>query len=396
MLLDGIKVIEMGQSLAGPWAATIMADLGAQVVKVEPPSGDAARGWGPPFIGADASVYHFINRNKASLVLDVTDADDRTVFDRLIDETDVFIHNVRPGAAERLKIDAATLQARNPALIYGDIAAFGHTGPLAERPGYELGLQAYGGIMSITGTEASGALRAGPSVNDFGTGMWTAMGVLAALVRRATTGQGCVIETSLLETALNWMGLHMANFACDGEVPKRMGAAHQLVCPYGAYEAADRPLIIATGSDGLFASLARALGHPEWVDDERYSKMSARLARRAEVDAMVQAEISKHPQAHWIDLLNEAGVPCTPIQDAAQLWEDEQVRALDQLRAPKDGDTPLVHLPLSVDGARPDMRTSPPSLTDAREAARRAAQVPVDTNLFEYLFAETSEDELDR
>jgi len=387
MLLDGIRVVEMGQSLAGPFAATIMADLGATVVKVEPPSGDAARGWGPPFIGDDASVFHYMNRNKAVLALDVTDADDRAIFDRLIDEADVFVHNVRPGAAARLKVDARTLQARNPALVYGDIAAFGHTGPLADRPGYELALQAYGGVMSITGDEDSGAVRAGPSINDFGTGMWTAMGVLAGLIKRGTTGKGCIIETSLLETALNWMGLHMANFATDGEIPKRMGAAHPLVCPYGAYEAADHPIIIATGSDGLFVRLAGALGHPEWAEDARYSLMKERLARRSEVDGMVQAEIAKQPRAYWIDRLAEAGVPCTPIQDVAQVWDDEQVQALGMLLAPADGDVPLTHLPLSVDGQRPAMHRSPPSLKASLAASRHAAETDPGASMFESVFA---------
>jgi len=378
----------MGQSLAGPFCATIMADLGAIVVKVEPPAGDAARGWGPPFINGDASVFHYMNRNKACLALDVREADDRAVFDRLITEADVFVHNVRPGAAERLGIDAATLQGLNPALIYGDIAAFGHTGPLAERPGYELALQAYGGIMSITGSEEAGSVRAGPSVNDFGTGMWTAMGVLAALVRRGATGRGCVIETSLLETAVNWMGLHLANYATDGEIPKRMGAAHPLVCPYGAYETADHPIIIATGSDGLFRRLAGALGHPEWADDARYATMPERLARRGEVDGMVAAEVAKQPRAFWIDHFAEAGVPCTPIQDVAQLWVDEQVRALGMLAPPADGAVPLTHLPVSVDGERPAMHRSPPTLEAATENARRAMAAAADKSLFSELFAE--------
>jgi len=385
MLLDGIKVVEMGQSLAGPWVGTIMADLGAKVIKVEPPTGDAARGWGPPFINGDASAFHVMNRNKTCLALDVTDAGDRVVFDRLIDEADVFVHNVRPGAAERLKIDAATLRGRNPALIYGDIAAFGHAGPLAQRPGYEMALQAYGGIMSVTGDAESGPQRAGPSVNDFGTGMWTAMGVLAALVRRGRTGEGCVIETSLLETALNWMSLHTANYVVDGILPKRMGAAHQLVCPYGAYETADHPIIIATGSDALFARLAGALGHPQWAEDPDFKTMPERLERREQVDSMVGKATAEHPRAYWLEHLAAAGVPCTPIQDLADVMADEQVAALDILVTPPDSTYPMTALPVSVDGTRPPLKRSPPTLEGARQAAEDAAALPAGSSLFDAL-----------
>jgi crotonobetainyl-CoA:carnitine CoA-transferase CaiB-like acyl-CoA transferase len=383
VLLEGIKVVEMGQSLAGPWAATIMGDMGATVIKIEPPSGDAARGWGPPFIAGDSSAFHFVNRNKASVVLDVTDTGERVVFERLIAEADVFIHNVRPGSAERLKIDAATLRAINPSLIYGDIAAFGHVGPLAKRPGYEMALQAYGGIMSITGTEDSGPLRAGPSVNDFGTGMWTALGVLAGLVRRGVSGKGCVIETSLLETAVGWMGLHTANYLTDGNLPKRMGSGHPLICPYGAYEAADHPIIIAIGSDSLFERLAGALGRPEWAKNENYKTMPERLMHRGEVDAMVQKEIAKHPRAHWLETLAAAGVPCTPIQDLADICEDEQVAALNILSPPSDAEVPLTALPLSIDGIRPALHCSALTMTQAQENTRRAVNADPDVSLFD-------------
>ena len=352
-LLDGVKVVELGQSVAGPWAGTIMADLGATVVKIEAPAGDSARGWGPPFVNGDAAVFHFMNRNKISMVLDIKDADDRAVFDRLLDEADVFVHNMRPGSVEKLGVDAETLRARKPALIYGDMTAFGSKGPMAGRPGYEMALQAYGGIMSITGTEEGGPVRAGPSLNDFGTGMWTTIGVLAALVRRAISGTGCVIEASLLETAVNWVGLQMTNFVLDGKVPVRMGAGHALVCPYGAYETLDAPIIIATGSDALFGRLAEALGHPEWADDPNYKVMEDRLARREEVDAMVQAEVRKQTRQHWMEHLTNHRVPCTPIQDVAALADDPQVAAIGLMSTPPDGEVPLVGLPLSVDGERP-------------------------------------------
>ena len=385
-LLEGVKVVELGQSVAGPWTGTIMADLGATVIKIEAPKGDSARGWGPPFVRGDAAVYQFMNRNKVGMVLDLKDIGDRDVFDRLISEADVFVHNMRPGSVEKLGVDATTLRTAWPSLIYGDMTAFGSSGPMAGRPGYEMALQAYGGIMSITGTEEGGPVRAGPSLNDFGTGMWTAIGVLAALVRRGISGEGCVIETSLFETAVNWVGLQMTNFVLDGKVPVRMGAGHALVCPYGAYQTSDQPIIIATGSDKLFERLAEALGHPEWADDFSYKTMEDRLARREEVDSMVQAEVIKNSRDYWIDRLTAHEVPCTPIQGLADLVDDPQVSAIGLMTTPPDGEVPLVGLPLSVNGVRPPMRTSATTLEVARETARRAASVPEENNLFEVLF----------
>ena len=385
-LLEGVKVVELGQSVAGPWAGTIMADLGATVIKIEAPTGDSARGWGPPFIQGDAAVYHFMNRNKLAMVLDLKDIEDRAVFDRLISEADVFVHNMRPGSVEKLEIDAMTLRVARPSLIYGDMTAFGSSGPMAGRPGYEMALQAYGGIMSITGTEEGGPVRAGPSLNDFGTGMWTAIGVLAALVRRGISGEGCVIETSLLETAVNWVGLQMTNFVLDGKVPVRLGAGHVLVCPYGAYQTSDQPIIIATGSDALFGRLAEALEHPEWVDDSNYKTMADRLARREEVDSMVQAEVIKNSRNYWMDHLTAHEVPCTPIQDLADLVDDPQISAIGLMTTPLDGEVPFVGLPLSVNGARPEMRTSATTLDSAQKTARRAASVPEEDNLFQALF----------
>ena len=390
VLLEGVKVVELGQSLAGPWAGTIMADLGATVIKVEAPNGDSARGWGPPFIQGDAAVYHFMNRNKLGMVLDIKDTAGRAVFDRLISEADVFVHNMRPGSVEKLGIDAMTLRTAKPSLIYGDMTAFGSNGPLAGRPGYEMALQAYGGIMSITGTEEGGPVRAGPSLNDFGTGMWTAIGVLAALVRRGISGEGCVIETSLLETAVNWVGLQMTNFSLDGKIPIRMGAGHALVCPYGAYQTSDQPIIIATGSDALFRRLAEALGHSEWANDSNYRTMEDRLARREEVDAMVQAEVIQNSRDYWMDRLTVHQVPCTPIQDLADLVDDPQISAIGLMTTPLDGEVPLVGLPLSVNGVRPEIRTSATTLDSAQKTARWAASVPEENNLFQVLFERRS------
>lgn len=388
-LLEGINVVEMGQALAGPFVGTILADLGAQVVKIESPDGDAARGWGPPHIGEDASVFHYVNRNKLSVTLDVAQPEDRARLDALLAEADVFVHNMRPGSATKLGVDAATLMARHPRLIHGDIAAFGHVGPLKDRPGYELALQAYGGILSVTGTAGSGPVRAGPSIMDFGTGMWVALAVLAGLVRRSINGKGCRIEASLLETAISWMGLHLANFATDGKLPEPMGTSHPLVAPYGAFDAADGPIIIATASDGLFSRLAKALEHPEWLDDPRFASNSSRVGNRAAINAAISAVTATRPKADWVDILSAAGVPCVPIQNAAELMADPQVQALGILTPEPGGEVPIVGMPFNVDGERPPLRRAAPTRADAaRTLSDLDAAIAGGANPFERMFAD--------
>lgn len=389
-LLDGIKVVEMGQALAGPFVGTIFADLGARVVKVEPPDGDAARGWGPPHIGDDASVFHYVNRNKVSVTLDVADAADRAKLDTLLAEADLFVHNMRPGSAAKLGVDGASLRARFPRLIHGDIAAFGHVGPMKDHPGYELALQAYGGILSVTGTPEAGPMRAGPSIMDFGTGMWMALAALAALYRRAITGTGCRIEASLLETALSWMGLHLANFATDGQLPVPMGAAHSLVAPYGAYTAADGPIIIATASDRLFVKLANALGRSEWLEDPRFADNAGRTGHRAELDAAVSEVIATRTKAEWVETLVDAGVPCAPIQNAAELMADRQVAALGMLAPEPGSGIPLAGMPFNIDGEKPPIHRAAPTRADAMRARERLDRAIAEAVCpFEYLFGDS-------
>lgn len=388
-LLDGITVVEMGQALAGPFVGTICADLGARVVKIESPDGDAARGWGPPHIGDDASVFHYVNRGKVSVMLDLTQEDDRARLDALLAGADVFVHNMRPGSAAKLGVDAERLRARFPRLIHGDIAAFGHAGPMKDRPGYELALQAYGGILSVTGTPEAGPMRAGPSIMDFGTGMWMATAVMAALYRRSVTGAGCSLEGSLLETAVSWMGLHLANFATDGQLPIPMGAAHPLVAPYGAYQASDGPIIIATASDRLFQRLAKALGHAEWLEDPRYADNAGRIGHRAELDAAVGAVIATGTKTEWVDLLVEAGVPCVPIQNAAELMADGQVAATGMLIAEPGTGVALVGMPFNVDGEKPPIRSAAPSRAEAQAARGRLdAAIAAGNDPFDELFDE--------
>ena len=387
-LLEGIKVVEMGQAIAGPFVGTVFADLGAQVIKVEAPGGDSARTWGPPDVNGSASVFHYINRNKTSVILDVRNEDDRAVFDKLIEEADVFVHNLRPGVAPKLGIDAETLRTQNPRLIHGDMAAFGHAGDLKDRPGYELALQAYGGVLSVTGTPEAGPMRAGPSIMDFGTAMWMTIATLAALMRRNVTGEGCSLQGSLLETAMSWMAVHLSNFVVDGKLPVPFGASHQLVSPYGAYEATDGPIIIATGNDNLFVKLADALGHPEWPGDPRFETNSKRCENREEIDGLIKGIIKTKDKAHWIQLFADAQVPCVPIQNAADLMADPQVEAVGIMQPEPGSEVPYVGMPFSVDGERPPFRRASSTLEEAADARQQAGEaVAAGESPFERLFS---------
>jgi len=387
MLLEGIKIVEMGQAIAGPFVGTVFADLGAQVIKVEPPAGDSARTWGPLDTNGDTGIFHYMNRNKTSVTLDVRQPEDRALFDELIDEADVFVHNLRPGVAGKLSIDAETLRKQNPRLIHGDIAAFGHVGPLKDRSGYELALQAYGGILSITGTPEAGPMRAGPSIMDLGTGMWMTIAVLAALMRRGANGEGCTLQASLLETAVSWMAVHLSNYVIDGEIPEPFGAGHQLVAPYGAYQASDGPIIIATGNDSLFAKLAAALGHPEWPKDQRFRTNTDRTENRAAIDALVSETIITREKAHWIELFADVQVPCVPIQNIAEMMDDEQVKAIGIMQPEPESGVSYVGMPFNVNGERPQIRKVASTLEEAIQArAQVEIAVAAGESPFEKLF----------
>jgi crotonobetainyl-CoA:carnitine CoA-transferase CaiB-like acyl-CoA transferase len=366
MLLTGIRVIELGQALAAPFAAEILADLGADVIKAEKPDGgDDARHWGPPFWGEDAALFHQMNRNKRSISVDLKNAGERLRFIDLIGTADVFLHNLRPGVADAVGIGPAAMRARFPGLIYGDLGAFGHRGPLSDRPGYELLLQAFGGLMSVTGEPGRGPVRCGPSIVDLGTGMWAAIGVLAALVQRARSGDGCLVQTSLFETALCWGGIHAANYLASGNAPKPEGAGHPSLVPYGAFETSTGPLIIGAGNDRLFAKLAKVLGHPEWTNDKRFADNPARVQNRAALSALINACLAKDDTTAWGAKLEAAGVPCAPIQTIPEALAHDQTAALGMIQRPDDdSEVRLVGLPLSFDGDRPGVRLPAPALGD--------------------------------
>ena len=364
--LSGIRVFEFGGSVAGPFAAWILAELGAEVTKIERPEGDDARAWGPPFWKGASTMFHAINRNKDPVSLDLKDP--QVVADlhrQIVEEADVVVQNLRPGALAKLGLSAESLMAENSRLIYCNLWAFGAKGPMKDRPGYDALMQAFGGIMSVTGEEGRPPVRAGISVLDKGTGMWCAIGILAALYRRNSTGKGGLIDASLFETALTWMTTHASDYQVTGEKPLRLGTGIRSIVPYQAYQCADDYLIIAASNDRLFVRLAEALGHPEWAVDERFCTSPERGVRRDELNALIEEIVVAEPRAVWQEKLDAAGVPNAPIQSIDEILAHPQLEALGMLQETGDPDMKLLGLPLSFDGERPPLRNVCAPLDDS-------------------------------
>ena len=351
--LGGITVVELGQNLAAPYAASIFGELGANVIKIEKDGGDDCRGWGPPFVDGTSTSFHLMNRNRKSIVLSLDQPQDKAVFDRLIAKADIFIHNLRPGVEEKLGVDAAALMRLNPRLIYCGMNAFGHAGPMESKPGYEPLLQAFAGLVSVNGDPAGPPSRVGPSIVDMGTGMWTVIGALTALLNRQATGQGSVVQTSLFETALGWVSRHVADYGATGKIPPRVGTGHNSLTPYQAFEAADGPVVIAAGNDRLFAKMAGVLGHSEWVNDPRFATNAERTRNRDTLLPMIVELVRLRPAQQWTDLLEAAGVPCAPINSVPQVVAHEQTHAIGMLLDSQNEQLKIMGLPLSIDGQRP-------------------------------------------
>jgi len=378
-VLDGVRVLELGQVLAGPFAGAILADLGAEVVKIErTEGGDDARRMGPPFRHGDALNFHIFNRGKQSVALDLKTEAGHAHLDRLAAEADILIHNLRPGVPKALGLDGETLCARHPRLIYGEISAFGSVGPMALRPGYEPLLQAFSGLSSTNGGEGDPPMRSGASMCDQGAGMWLVIGVLALLHRRACTGRGGLLTTSLLETALAWNAQKSDAYANEGRLPLRHRSGHPGFAPYEAFDTADGPLLICCGNDRLFAKLAQALARPGWIDDERFATNRARLAHKAALFEQLTPILRTRTRADWTECFEAAGVPCAPVHSVPEALAHPQVQALEILAPVPGEDFRLTALPFSIDGARPGVHGPAPRLGEhnARNQAAAPAATP--------------------
>jgi crotonobetainyl-CoA:carnitine CoA-transferase CaiB-like acyl-CoA transferase len=342
--LVGTSVLDLTSSLAGPTATQLLAALGADVVKVEPLGGDHARAWGPPFLEGEGAMFLASNAGKRSLAVDLGDDRGREVVLRLIDRADVFVQSLRPGAVERHGLGPAELRSRNPRLVYCSIGAFGLHGPLSSQPGYDPLLQAASGIMSVTGEADGPPVRVGVSLIDLGTGVWAALGVLAALYERERTGAGRTLEVSLYETALSLLASQLVGYLGAGVVPGREGSAFSQIAPYQVFPTRDGELMIVAGNDKLFAALCDVLGVSELTGDSRFLTNPDRVANRPEL----------------LEALVAAGVPASPVHDVGEAARHPQTEALGILQSL--GDFVTVAAPLSADGERVRHTAPPPGL----------------------------------
>jgi formyl-CoA transferase len=367
--LDGIKVLDLSRVLAGPWCTQLLADLGAEVIKIERPgSGDDTRHWGPPWHGeGDSKVAAYFlscNRGKKSAAIDFARPEGAVLVRKLAEHADVVVENFKVGGLKKFGLDATSLRAANPCLVYASITGFGQDGPYADRAGYDFIIQGMGGMMSVTGLPddepGGGPMRAGVAIADIFTGMYTCVAILAALHARERTGEGTTIDMALFDTQLAVMANQASNALVSGKDPPRQGNTHPNIVPYQPFEAADQPIIIAVGNDRQFARLAEICGHPEWTSDERFASNGARVANRAEMVGLVSEAIRPKPAAEWLAQLEKAGIPAGPINTLTQALSDVQAQHRGMVRA--IAGVPLVGSPVRLDGERADSELPPPGL----------------------------------
>ncbi|HEU0166939.1 MAG TPA: CoA transferase [Chloroflexota bacterium] len=363
--LEGKRVLDLTRNVAGPFATQILAGFGADVIKVEHPGGDDTRTWGPPFWGDQSPVFLAANRDKRAITLDLKQPEARTILERAIERSDVLVESFRPGALEQLGFGYDWARERNARIIYTSVTAYGDTGPMRDMPGYDPIMQAYSGIMSVTGEPDRPPIRAGVSVVDLGTGMWAAMATLAALMEAEHTGQGTRVVTSLYETSLNWMGHHINASWGTGKPSGRWGTGAAMLAPYEAFQTQDGYLMISCGNDRLFAQLASILGRDEWTRDERFVHNPERVHNRAALKVLIEEQTRGWATDKLSQALTKAGVPNGPIRDSLAVTRDDQAEALGIFQGfphPSLEDFKSIGLPFTLDGERPPLKRVPPSL----------------------------------
>ncbi len=362
--LANVRVVEIGTSVAAPYAGWILGALGADVIKVErPDGGDDARQWGNLFADGTSSTFHYLNSEKRGITVDLKDEAERAwLQDFCATKADVVIQNLRPGHVDRYGVGADDLTAANPKLVYCNLWSFGNTGPMQQRPGYDPLMQALSGIMSVTGEIGRPPVRVGPSMIDMGTGMWCVIGILAALNRREQTGAGCVVDASLYETALGWMANAVPTTQATGKSPGRQGTTARGMAPYQAYECADGYLIVAAPNDRLFERLSDVLGHSEWPEDARFETNQNRWDNLEELNALMVPILKTQSREIWREKLDEVGVPSAPVRDTLEMMEEAQSRALGIIQRPQEGGPELMGMPISFDGVRPELTRYAPAL----------------------------------
>lgn len=364
--LSGIRVLDLTRILSGPFASMILADLGADVIKVESTrGGDDTRHWGPPFYGEDAAYYHAVNRNKRAVAIDLKSEAGKDLVLRLADSADVVLENFRPGTAARLGLGYEQLAERNQRLVYGSVSGFGHTGPLSGRAGYDAIAQAMSGVMSVTGEPDGEPLRFGVASADLGAGMWVVIGILAALSSRQQTGRGQHVDVSLLDGQMSWLTYVAQNFFASGEMPRRFGSAHPNIVPYQGFRTGEGDLMVAVGNDSLWRRFAQVVGLGEVAEDPRFRRNRDRVRNRDDLLAMVEKALAERSAAEWSELLHEAGVPVGPIHTVPEALAQPQALAREMvvdLPHPSEGAIRTLGSPVKLSGTPARLRHASPRL----------------------------------
>ncbi len=324
-ILNGIRVLDLGRIIAGPFCGQILGDLGAEVIKVEHPDGDDTRHWKPPAVGGEAAYFFAMNRNKSSICLDLAKPEGLQILKDLVAQSDVVIENFRPGVTKRLGIDYEALSAVNPKLVYCSISGFGQEGPMAGRAAYDYVIQAMSGLMSVTGEPEGTPIRCGGAVADYPTGLWATISILAALMARQQTGKGQHIDLSMHDCTLMLMSQLAVQFLASGKPPVRVGNGHGSVVPFYVYDTADQPLMVLCGNDAMFARMAEAIGRPDMAADPRYETNAARVENQAAVHTEIGAALAKDKRDTWIERLGAANVPIAPIRSFPEVFAAQEV-----------------------------------------------------------------------
>lgn len=373
--LSGVVVVDLSRILAGPYCTMLMAEMGAEVIKVEPPpGGDDARAYGP-FTKGKSTYFMSINRGKRSIALDLKSEADRKIFETLLDRADVIVENFRPGTMEKLGYGWDTLHPRYPKLIYASASGFGHTGPFAKYPAYDMVVQGLGGIMSVTGHPGAPLTRVGMSIGDIGAGLYTAIAVNAALFHRAQTGETTKVDVSMLDCQIALLENAVMRYTTSGEVPGPVGARHPTITPFAAFKTSDGDLIIAAGNDSLFIKLADALGRPEWKANPAFASNQKRLENYAVLEPLLNGVLSTRTTKEWQAVLEAAGIPCGPVNDIAGALAHPQVSARNMIVTVEDpviGPVKLAGNPLKMSAFEdPETRAPAPDLDGDRASILR-------------------------
>lgn len=368
--LEGIKIIDLTRILSGPYCTMTLADLGADVIKIESPEGDDTRKWGPPFIEGESAYYLSINRNKKSVVLNLKEEKGKEVFFRLIKDADVVIENFRPGTLDKLGIGYEVLKMHNPSLILASISGFGQSGSYTQKPGYDLLAQGMGGLMSVTGEPGGRPLKAGFSIADIGTGMWATIGILVALWERQKSGEGQWIDTSLLDTIVSWQTYHAGNYFATNLDPKPLGAEHPNIVPYQVFMASDEYFILAVGNDSLWDKFIEVM-NMESLKDARFKNNSGRVENRKELTDILEKSFSMKPVKEWIELFESVKIPCGPVNKFSDILNDQHMKDREMVIEYEHevlGNLKMIGTPIKLSRTPGKVKSAPPKLGEHTES----------------------------